>query len=239
MKKLRVLDLFSGIGGFSLGLDRAGGFETVAFCEIEPFPRRVLAKHWPEVPCYEDVTSADFSSIGPVDLVTGGFPCQDVSLAGHGAGLAGERSGLFWQILRAVRMVGQPKLLLENVAALLDRGMGTVLGSLSQIGYDTEWHCIPARYVGAPHGRDRIWIIAHANGSKRRKKSYCGAIGRMGREQQSFPWDSDWESALSKFRGVDDGLPRSVASTDAYRNAVVPQIPELIGRAIMAADGMV
>jgi DNA (cytosine-5)-methyltransferase 1 len=238
MKKLRVLDLFSGIGGFSLGLDRAGGFETVAFCEIEPFPRRVLAKHWPEVPCYDDVTSADFSSIGPVDLVTGGFPCQDVSLAGHGAGLAGERSGLFWQILRAVRMVGQPKLLLENVAALLDRGMGTVLGSLSQIGYDTEWHCIPARYVGAPHGRDRIWIIAHANGSERRTQSYCGAIGRMGREQQSFPWDSDWESALSKFRGMDDGLPRSVASTDAYRNAVVPQIPELIGRAIMEAEGM-
>lgn len=123
--KLKVLDLFSGIGGFSLGLERTGGFETVAFCENADFPRRVLAKHWPEVECFHDVSTSDFSTIGPVDLVTGGFPCQDISLAGHGAGLTGERSGLFWQILRAVRMVGQPQLLLENVAALLDRGMGT------------------------------------------------------------------------------------------------------------------
>jgi DNA (cytosine-5)-methyltransferase 1 len=232
--KLKVLDLFSGIGGFSLGLERTGGFETVAFCENADFPRRVLAKHWPEVECFHDVSTSDFSTIGPVDLVTGGFPCQDISLAGHGAGLTGERSGLFWQILRAVRMVGQPQLLLENVAALLDRGMGTVLGSLSQIGYDSEWHCIPARYVGAPHGRDRLWIIADSNGGKRWEEPYCGSIGRMGGQQQSFPWDTDWQSSLARFRGLDDGLPRSVASTDGYRNAVVPQIPEMIGNAILA-----
>ena len=236
--KLKVLDLFAGFGGFSLGLERTGGFETVAFCENADFPRRVLAKHWPEVECFHDVSTADFSTIGPVDLVTGGFPCQDISLAGHGAGLTGERSGLFWQILRAVRMVGQPQLLLENVAALLDRGMGAVLGSLSQIGYDSEWHCIPARYVGAPHGRDRIWIIADSNGSKWRAQSYCGPIGRMGGQQQSFPWDTDWQSSLARFRGLDDGLPRSVASTDGYRNAVVPQIPEMIGNAILASHPM-
>lgn len=236
MTKLRVLDLFAGIGGFSLGLERTGGFETVAFCEIEEFPRKVLAKHWPEVPQYHDVRTAGFSSIGPVDLVTAGFPCQDISYAGKGAGLAGERSGLFWNILPALRMVGRPRLVLENVAALLGRGMGTVLGALAQIGYDTEWHCIPARYAGAPHGRDRLWLIADPNGRERGAKPYCWTLGRMGRVQQSVPWDTDWQSALSRFRGLDDGLPRSVASTDGYRNAVVPQIPEMIGRAILEAE---
>jgi hypothetical protein len=97
--KLRVLDLFSGIGGFSLGLERTGGFETVAFCEIEPFPRRVLAKHWPKVPCYHDVrelTAARLAADGiSVDVICGGFPCQDISLAGAGKGLAGDRSGLW------------------------------------------------------------------------------------------------------------------------------------------------
>lgn len=116
--KLRVLDLFSGIGGFSLGLERTGGFETVAFCEIEDFPRRVLANHWPEVPCYGDITKADFSTIGPVDVVTAGFPCQDISLAGKGAGLTGERSRLFWEVIRTVCVVGRPRIVLENVAAL-------------------------------------------------------------------------------------------------------------------------
>jgi DNA (cytosine-5)-methyltransferase 1 len=229
---LRVLDLFSGIGGFSLGLERAGGFKTVGFCEIEEFPRKVLAKHWPEVPIYEDVTTAEFGSIGPVDVVTAGFPCQDLSLAGKGAGLAGERSGLFWQIFRAVRMVGCPRIVLENVAALLNRGLCQVLGALASVGYDAEWHCIPARYVGAPHGRDRFWLIADPIGCEWRQEPYSGALGRMGREQQSVPWDRDWATALSELRGLDDGLPRSVASTDGYRNAVVPQIPELLGMAI-------
>jgi len=234
MEKLKVLDLFSGYGGFSLGLERTGGFKTVAFCEIETNPQKVLAKNWPGVPCYENITTSDFRQVGPVGMVTAGFPCQDISYAGKGAGLAGENSGLFWYVLRTICMVGQPRLLLENVSALLNRGLSTVLGSLAEIGYDTEWHCIPARYVGAPHGRDRIWIIANPNGDKQPRQEPCsGAIGRMGGEQQSVPWDTNWESALSKFRGVDDGLPRSVASTDGYRNAVVPQIPEMIGHAIL------
>jgi len=236
MTKLRVLDLFSGIGGFSLGLERTGGFETVAFCEIEPFPRRVLAKHWPKVPIHEDVTTADFSKVGPVDLVTAGFPCQDISLAGKGAGLAGERSGLFWHILRAVRVVGRPRLLLENVAALLNRGMGDVLGALAEVGHDAEWHCIPASAVGAPHRRDRLWIVTNPQRDEQPRKEPCvGAFGRMGRVEQSLAWDRDWQDAFTEFRGMDDGLSRSVASTDGYRNAVVPQIPELIGHAILAS----
>lgn len=168
MKKLKVLDLFSGIGGFSLGLERTGGFETVAFCEIEEFPRKVLAKHWPGVPCYEDVRELPFhlEGVQSAEVVTAGFPCQDISFAGKGAGLAGERSGLWWMVRRTLRLVRPRLALLENVAALLDRGMGTVLGSMAAIGYDAEWHCIPLSAFGAPHRRDRVSILAYPEGER-------------------------------------------------------------------------
>jgi DNA (cytosine-5)-methyltransferase 1 len=151
-----------------LGLERTGGFETVAFCEIEEFPRRVLAKHWPEVPCYEDVRKLPFhlESIQGADIVTAGFPCQDISYAGQGAGIAGKRSGLWWNVRRTLRLVRPRFALLENVAALLDRGMGTVLGSMAAIGYDAEWHCVPLAAHGAPHRRDRVCILAYPEGER-------------------------------------------------------------------------
>jgi DNA (cytosine-5)-methyltransferase 1 len=240
MQKLKVLDLFSGIGGFSLGLERTSGFETVAFCEIEPFPRKVLAKHWPGVPIYEDVTTAKFETIGPVDLVTGGFPCQDISLAGKGAGLAGERSGLFWFVLRAAGMVGRPKLLLENVAALLNRGMGAVLGALAQSGYDAEWNCIPASYVGAWHRRDRIWIFAYPNEIRREGKPAQPLEWQREITRQSLRSFEEWPGRSnlppSRFCNANDGVSGRVDRIAAAGNAVVPQIPELIGRAILEAE---
>lgn len=163
---MRVPDLFSGIGGFSLGLERTGGFQTVAFCEIDPFCRRVLAKHWPEVPIYEDVRTLDAvrldgDGIGRIDVICGGFPCQDISLAGKGAGLEGERSGLWSEIARLAGELRPRFVIVENVAALLGRGLDRVLGDLAEIGFDAEWHCIPASAIGARHGRDRIWLVAY------------------------------------------------------------------------------
>ena len=247
---LRVLDLFSGLGGFSLGLERTGGFETVAFCEIEEFPRKVLKKHWPDVPIIHDVRNLnakdgylyDGQSQVPcvgqgIDVITAGFPCQDISTAGKREGLSGSESGLFYEIPRLLRDLHPRWVILENVAAILHRGMADVLRALAEVGYDAEWHCIPASAVGAPHNRDRIWIIAYP---KRDQQPWaeprCRAIGRMGWFEQSVSWDRPWEVALSEFRRMDDGLPRSVASTDGYRNAVVPQIPEMIGYAILEAE---
>lgn len=239
MQKLRVLDLFSGIGGFSLGLERTGGFQTVAFCEIGDFPRRVLAKHWPKVPCYENVrylTADVLRRDGiAVDVICGGFPCQDISNAGKRAGLDGERSGLWFEFDRLISELRPKFVLVENVGALAGRGLDRVLGSLAAIRYDAEWADIPAAFAGAPHWRSRQWIVAYPERGERREEPYLRQVGRMGRQQQSIPWDRDWETALSELRRLDDGFPRSVASTDGYRNAVVPQIPEMIGNAILAA----
>lgn len=235
--KLRVLDLFSGAGMFSLGLERTGGFSTAAFCEVDPYAREILRKHWPKVKCYEDVRTLTGEQVGTVDVICAGFPCQDLSVAGKGAGLGGDQSGLFTEILRLVGELRPRLLLLENVSALLGRGMGEVLGSLAALRYDAEWHCIPLTAIGAPHNRDRIWIVAYPQRDEQpRAEPRLGALGRMGWLKQSVAWDRDWKDALSEFRGVDDGNARSVDRTDLTRNSLAPQIPEMIGRAILEAD---
>ena len=237
MSKLKVLDLFSGIGGFSLGLEKTGYFETVAFCEIDNHAKRVLNKHWPNVPVFDDVRDLDYGleTIKGADVVTAGFPCQDISHAGKGAGLSGERSGLWWRVRRAIRMVRPQFAVLENVAALLNRGMGTVLGSLASIGYDTEWHCIRATAVGAIHKRDRVWIVANDYSQRKQGRwgeqiqrfariSWCENVRRL----EDLPERCDlYESKLCRSRhGISERL-------DSCGNAVVPQIVENIGNAII------
>jgi DNA (cytosine-5)-methyltransferase 1 len=335
MDKLRVLDLFSGIGGFSLGLERTGGFETVAFCEIEPFPRRVLAKHWPEVPCYEDVrtlTGARLAADGitGIDVITGGFPCQDLSVAGKQRGMGeGTRSGLWSEIVRLVGELRPSYVIVENVAALLSgpsekRGgwFGRVLGDLAECGYDAEWENIPASALGAPHRRERVWLVgwatvgrdmanadqvgtirapdprvslvvdeSGARVSERRTKSLADAtklqrdggnhnsrIG-VGAEPLSQLGNGRWAKHLAHSNGINeqgqqsgiinaqewqgsvagpsgpcsasigrqwqtepgmgrvvDGVPDRAHRLATLGNSVVPQIPELIGRAILAAQ---
>ena len=266
---MRVLDLFSGIGGFSLGLERAG-MRTISFCENNSFCRRVLAQNWPEVPILEDVTTTDFPD---ADVICGGFPCQDISNAGAGAGLSGSRSGLWWHLLRAIRVVRPQHAIVENVAALLSNGMGSVLGYLAAIGYDAEWHCIPACAIGAEHERDRVWIIAnpdsdgelqsqggepaqrrwagdgieedasdaHPSRLPRRLQAgtdqpHAGAIESRLRSaiRTAPPLSRDyWDHQPVLGRGL-HGIPDRVDRVSALGNSVVPQIPELIGRAIIA-----
>jgi DNA (cytosine-5)-methyltransferase 1 len=152
-------ELFAGIGGFSLGLERAG-MTCKWQVEIDPYATAVLKKHWPQVPKWDDVRTFPPQGDYAVDLICGGFPCQDISFAGNGAGLAGERSGLWYEFARVISELRPRYVLVENVAALLTRGMGDVVGTLASLGYDAEWHVIPASAVGAPHRRDRVWIIA-------------------------------------------------------------------------------
>jgi len=269
--KLLLLDLFSGIGGFSLGLERTGGFKTVAFCEIEPYPRQVLAKHWEGVPIYEDVRTLSAARLAAdgieVNAICGGFPCQDISLAGKGAGLAGERSGLWREYARLIGEIRPTYAIMENVAALLVRGMGEVLSDISSFGYDAEWHCIPASAIGAPHRRDRIWLIAypmrkglerHGGGKHIPPKvteswsnSYDVSDANSERELQpsrlfrtlrrrignSCEETRGWWSFEPDVGRVADGVPRRVDRLKGLGNAVVPQIPEMIGNAILEYEG--
>ena len=152
--------LFAGIGGFDLGLERAG--MTCRWqVEIDPFCRAVLAKHWPEVPRYDDVRTVGVDTLERVDVLCGGFPCQDISDAGRRVGIGGARSGLWSEYARLIGELRPRYVLVENVTALLVRGFGRVLADLAARRYDAEWDCLPASAFGAPHRRDRIWILAY------------------------------------------------------------------------------
>lgn len=238
-EKLKVLDLFSGIGGIALGLDRTGGFETAAFCEIEPFPRAVLAKHWPEKTCYDDVRTLSADRLAAdgvaVDFICGGFPCQDISAAGRMAGMGeGTRSGLLHEIMRLVDELRPKYILLENVANLLvgpaerpGEWFAVVLSVLAQRGYDAEWENIPASALGFEHGRERVWIVAYPSSrglsGVLSKHSIAKAIGRIAQkrsENQLRPeirtetfggLESDGERPIqSRLGGRSDGLSARV-----------------------------
>ena len=246
-RKLKMLDLFSGIGGFSLGLERTNGFETVAFCEIEPYPQAVLRKHWPNVPIYDDIrtlTAERLKSDGiSVDVITGGFPCQDLSVAGKQAGIDGERSGLWKELCRIISEVRPQYAIVENVPTLLsgDRGrwFGRVLGDLAEIGYDTEWHCIPASAIGAPHRRDRIWIIARCREAMADTESPRFQTCYVGQREIEFGrrncGASQWSVEPDVGR-VANGVSAYVDRLTSLGNAVVPQIPQILGEAILQAE---
>ena len=163
--EIKVLDLFSGIGGFSLGLERAGPFRTIAFCEQNKFCQAVLKKHWPDTPIYDDVRTIDTDGLGRIDIIVGGFPCQPWSQAGEQRGAEDDRD--LWPEM--ARLVGElrPRWLVgENVRGFVNEPMGLErsLSDLARIGYETVPFIIPACAVDAPHRRDRVWIVAHRTG---------------------------------------------------------------------------
>jgi DNA (cytosine-5)-methyltransferase 1 len=211
--------LFAGIGGFDLGFERAG-MSCKWQVEIDDYANRVLAKHWPDVARHRDIRCCGGHNLSPVDVICGGFPCQDISYAGRGAGLDGERSGLFFEAVRLVCELRPRVVVLENVAALLTRGLDRVLGTLAEIGYDAEWHCVPAASVGAPHIRDRVFVIgtlsADANSSRQlhRQAKVESAIrgvdatnNRTGRREQQ-------QEGREKTRDVADSDSRGLEGAD-------------------------
>ena len=163
---LKLIDTFSGIGGFSLAAEQiVGGFETVAFVECEPYAQKILKKHWPNVPIYDDIRTYRPEPYS-ARVVVGGFPCQDISNAGRGEGITEtSRSGLFHHLMRVIRLVRPDFIVLENVAAILNNGLDTVLGELHSAGFDAEWATFPATMVGAAHQRDRWWLVGYRSNS--------------------------------------------------------------------------
>lgn len=244
---MKVLDLFSGIGGFSLGLERAG-MRTVAFCEIEPFARRVLAKHWPKVPIYDDVRRLTADALRrdgiAIDLICGGFPCQDVSIANvRGIGLDGSRSGLWSEYARLIGEFRPRFVIVENVAELLNRGMGRVLGALAALRYDAEWGVFRGFDFGLPFVGKRVWIVATPSRQRREGRfEYIGPLIRQAaasakRRNETVRARRELEADLIGLR-TDDGLSVSMERCRVYGlgNAVTPIVPEIIGRAILAAE---
>jgi DNA (cytosine-5)-methyltransferase 1 len=275
---VNVGSLFSGIGGFDLGLERAG-MRVVWQCEQDEYCRRVLARHWPGVPCHPDVRAlvADTDNgrlaidkerdiplslesrgserggdadgrrrLGPsgevvpvpvpyVDVLCGGFPCQDLSYAGKGAGLDGERSGLWAEYARLIRELRPRYVIVENVPALLARGMERVLGDLAAIGYDAEWDCIPAAAVGAPHRRDRVWVVAYPNGAGLEgHRGHDGCPGELDPAARSGPdRTGGWWLTEPDVGRVAHGVPDRVDRLRALGNALVPQIAQWLGERIL------
>ncbi len=250
--------LFAGIGGMDLGLERAG-MQCRWQVEIDPFCTNVLEKHWPEVKRYGDIRGVDGAELERVDLLVGGFPCQDLSVAGKRAGIDGERSGLWAEFARLIGELRPRYVLVENVSGLLaNEPMRRVLGDLSALGFDAEWDSVPAAAVGAPHIRERIWIFAHTRqgGGLLQGRAHGEHLSflRQGSDRTkgvgSKDWKlialvsgirersaSDWWTRQSRVARTINGVPKELVQgrNGALGNAVVPQVAQWIGERIMKA----
>jgi len=245
MTPLRVIDAFSGIGGFTLAGQRLGGFQTVCFIEKEPYCQKILKKHFPLIPIHDDITTFE-PTLGAADVICGGFPCQDISLAGKQAGIhKGTRSGLFFELMRIICVVRPKFVVLENVSAILGNGLDSVLGSLSEAGFDAEWACIPASDLGACHQRERFWLVAYANDAgsqglreKLELQQSSGQIPFTWRHQPRMP-EPNWRCFVSQplLRRGNDGLSSRVDRLKALGNAVVPSVAEIpLARVLQLAN---
>ncbi len=243
---MRHLDLFSGIGGFALAA-RWSGFETVAFCEIDQYCQKVLAKHWPQVPIYADIKTLtrqglEKDGISQPDIITGGFPCQPFSVAGKQRAQDDGRH-LWPEMLRIISELHPAWVIGENVPGIISLALDDCLADLESQDYETETFVLPACAVNAPHRRDRVWILANSNGERveanRRssqtkkaerpsfKANQCSLSGR--------PTNREWESEPSMARVV-HGIPNRVDRIKGLGNAVVPQLVHKLFEIIKQVD---
>lgn len=255
---MTIGSLFSGIGGLELGLEWAGLGPTLWQVEREPYAQTILARHWPDATRYDDVCTVGGKDLAHVDIMCGGFPCQDLSFAGKGAGLAGARSGLWSEYVRIVREVRPRFVIVENVAALLGRGLGRVLGDLAESGYDAWWDCVPASACGAPHQRDRLFIVAYAveRGLSTERAKLCTArtardcsqsdregeptVPVMGRAVNGLSQglDGHWPAGPGQEQypwespRTGEKVPNRQSRLKCLGNAVVPQVGYVIGQVV-------
>lgn len=244
--------LFAGIGGFDLGFERAG-FKTVWQVEIDEYCRRVLERHFPGAERFGDIRECCGSLLRLadgrcaecarrfflpwVDVIAGGFPCQDVSECGQRIGIDGDRSGLWADMLRIIGELRPRFALVENVTGLLNRGIGRVLGDLAEIGYDCEWQCLSAAGIGLPHLRERIWIVAYPAAQRVAQR---GIEISRGQARFAMPPSNvriaDWRKDSYRLRRANDGIPGKLDRGCGLGNAVVPQIAQWIAERIKAVS---
>ena len=226
---MNELALFAGAGGGILG-GHLLGWRTVCAVEQNSYAASILAARQNDgilkaFPIWSDVCTFDGKPWrGIIDVVSGGFPCQDISAAGNGVGIDGERSGLWREMARIIGEIRPKFAFVENSPLLISRGLALVISDFAEMGYECQWLRLSASEVGAPHNRDRIWVVANPIGGERWKKQCDGTNRRMGRQWKPIPWDRDWENALRDFRGMDDGLAYGVERLDTVRNGQVPLV---------------
>ena len=244
---MRVLSLFSGGGLGDFGLELAG-MEIVGQVEIDEYCQKILRLRWPDVPKWRDIKSVTGKEVlekcGRIDLVSGGFPCQDVSnLNQKGKGIDGVKSGLWKEMYRIVCQVLPRYVLVENATALLGKGMGTVLGDLATVGYDAEWDCLPASSFGAPHVRDRLWIVANSDSARLQTclqaRDFRASNTQRKRMEPSRPSYGDfptWNPSEPNVGRVAHGVANRVDRLKLLGNGQVVQVVEWIGKRIMEFD---
>ena len=228
MKPLTIGSLFSGIGGLDLGIERglasAGvAAETIWQVEQSDYCRRILARHWPHAERYTDVRTITAETVHPIDVLVGGFPCQDISTAGKGAGLAGEKSGLLFEMARIIRELEPRTVVMENVSAITSRGLDTVLGTMAALGYNARWGGLRASEVGAPHRRERWFCVCWLADSGRRGQSLRSTESKRLNVWQSRPQNRrEWATTPGMDRKP-NGIPARLDSPHRWPAPPGPQ----------------
>lgn len=217
---MQVGSLFSGIGLCDLGLSWAG-MRHAFFCEVDPYCRSILAKHWPGVPIYNDVTTLKGSEAPRIDILCGGFPCQDVSSGGKRAGIKeGTRSGLWYEYSRLIGEIRPRYVIIENVRGLLSCGIEIVMRDLAALGYDAEWEVLPAAALGAPHHRERVFIVAYPHSDGRDPED--GVLSSLGRDVGEG--DQSWR--VAPWLGVRIDRASRASIREAYGGCVLRRVDD-------------